>query len=384
MSLACPNCGSSPDPRDLFCVTCGHPVRVQAAQTVGSTATSANGRAQSPGRGTSRISQAAPAYEADQPAYPQRPVRDHRQASPDVPTSTRQSGEARSSWPFTQWSAPMEYSQRNAGFPGRNSAFPGLPDGGTQRQSSAQPAAAQGNGSGQFSSSGVMPDSRGLRRESGAASRGSGLASTLGNLKDILTSVYGIIVVAASILATFGVGAVVGHVTASSPAPAIKPVTAAPTATGAGDASASPQPSSEPSTAGIAYLTAITPIVNNTGGSGLMTGPVQIGTTTYERSVQFSCYSGLSDVVYNVAGFKFLNATVGVPNNAAGAAGNAATIVFLKNGSTTQLGPPISDTLGQQQQVHLNLQGAEQLEIQCSTSSGEMNVALGNATFGPS
>jgi hypothetical protein len=206
----------------------------------------------------------------------------------------------------------------------------------------------------------------------------------LGNIKDILTSVYGIIVVVASILATFGVGAVVGHVTASSPVPAIaviKPVTT----TGTGDVNASPQPSIGPSAAGIAYLSAITPIANNTTGSGLMAGPVQVGTTTYERSVQFTCYSGLSDLVYNVAGFNFLNATVGVPNNAAGAAGNSATIVFLKNGSTTQLGAPITDTLGQQQRVHLNLQGAEQLEIQCSTSSsGEMNVALGNATFGPS
>ncbi len=85
MSLACPNCGSSPDPRDLFCGTCGHPVRVHAAQTAESTAPSANGRAQWSGWGTSRISQAAPADEADQPAYPQRPVRDHRQASRDVP-----------------------------------------------------------------------------------------------------------------------------------------------------------------------------------------------------------------------------------------------------------------------------------------------------------
>ena len=85
MSLACPNCGSSPDPRDLFCGKCGYPVRVHAAQTAESTATSANGRAQWSGWGTSRIGQAAPADEADQPAYPQRPVRDHRQASRDVP-----------------------------------------------------------------------------------------------------------------------------------------------------------------------------------------------------------------------------------------------------------------------------------------------------------
>ncbi len=138
MSLSCPNCGSSPDPRDLFCGKCGHPVRVHAAQTAASTATSADGRAQWPGRGTSRISQAAPADEADQPAYPQRPVRDHRQANRDVPAPPWPSGGARSSWPFTERSAPMEHPQRNAAFPGRNAAFPGLPGGGTPRQSSGQ------------------------------------------------------------------------------------------------------------------------------------------------------------------------------------------------------------------------------------------------------
>ena len=157
MSLSCPNCGSSPDPRDLFCGKCGHPVRVHAAQTAASTATSADGRAQWPGRGTSRISQAAPADEADQPAYPQRPVRDHRQANRDVPAPPWPSGGARSSWPFTERSAPMEHPQRNAAFPGRNAAFPGLPGGGTPRQSSGQPAAAPGTDSGQFSWSGVVP-----------------------------------------------------------------------------------------------------------------------------------------------------------------------------------------------------------------------------------
>lgn len=85
MSLACPNCGSAPDPRDLFCGKCGHPVRVHAAQTAGSTATSANGRAQWPGRETSRLSQATPKDEADQPAHPHQPVRDHGQARRDVP-----------------------------------------------------------------------------------------------------------------------------------------------------------------------------------------------------------------------------------------------------------------------------------------------------------
>lgn len=82
MSLSCPNCGSSPDPRDLYCGTCAHPVRVHATQTIESTATSANGQAERSGWGTSRISQAD---EADRSAYPRRPVRDHRQESRDVP-----------------------------------------------------------------------------------------------------------------------------------------------------------------------------------------------------------------------------------------------------------------------------------------------------------
>jgi hypothetical protein len=51
----------------------------------------------------------------------------------------------------------MEYQQRNAGFPGRNAAFPGLPDGGTQRQSSEQPTAAPETGSRQFSWPDVVP-----------------------------------------------------------------------------------------------------------------------------------------------------------------------------------------------------------------------------------
>jgi len=51
----------------------------------------------------------------------------------------------------------MEYSRSNAGFPGSNSASPGLSDGGTQRQSSEQPTAAPETGSGSFSWSGVVP-----------------------------------------------------------------------------------------------------------------------------------------------------------------------------------------------------------------------------------
>ena len=64
------------------------------------------------------------------------------------------------------------------------------------------------------------------------------------------------------------------------------------------------------------------------------------------------------------------------------------TITFFRDGSS-QLGGPITVTLDHPQSVHLNLQGASQLEIACSgtsvtnDSSVSMDVVLGNATLGP-
>jgi hypothetical protein len=91
-----------------------------------------------------------------------------------------------------------------------------------------------------------------------------------------------------------------------------------------------------------------------------------------------------------VADFKFLDAVIGVPDHANKPVGNTATITFLKNGTTTRLGQPIIDVVGQPQPVQLNLQGAAQLDIACTavahaTGSYEsMDIALGNATIGPS
>jgi hypothetical protein len=83
-----------------------------------------------------------------------------------------------------------------------------------------------------------------------------------------------------------------------------------------------------------------------------------------------------------VAGFKFLDATVGVPDNATNTSGNATTLSFFKNGSTTQLSPPIVPALGQPQKIHLNLQGSVQVEIACTTNANALeDVALGNATL---
>lgn len=85
MSLTCPNCGSSPDQGDVFCGTCGQPVKVRAAQTAESMWSSANGQARWPEWWASRESHASPADEADQRNDPRRAVPGYRQVSRDIP-----------------------------------------------------------------------------------------------------------------------------------------------------------------------------------------------------------------------------------------------------------------------------------------------------------
>jgi hypothetical protein len=140
----------------------------------------------------------------------------------------------------------------------------------------------------------------------------------------------------------------------------------------------------------LADLTALTP-VSQSYIAGLSTGPQQIGATTYEDSVRLTCESVPSgDVVYDVAGYKFLTTVIGIPSDASNAAGNAMTITFYKDGSANQLSSPVTVSLDHPQSVHLNLQGSSQLEVSCSainttTQATEyMDVALGNATIGPS
>jgi hypothetical protein len=142
----------------------------------------------------------------------------------------------------------------------------------------------------------------------------------------------------------------------------------------------------------IADLSALTPVSTNNISSP-STGPEQIGSTTYQDSVRLTCYSGggtnQSNVIYDVAGYKYLNTVIGIPSNASNAAGNAMTITFYKDGSATQLTTPVTVTLDHPQSVHLNLQDSSQLDIACdaintaSQQSAYMDVAFGNATIGP-
>ena len=180
-------------------------------------------------------------------------------------------------------------------------------------------------------------------------------------------------------------------------APASSPATS-PSASPAGSptgSEVSPTPNSIAADGGgsgspVANLASLSEL-NSNDVSNLSNGPEQIGATTYQDSVGFTCYTSgnQANFVYDVAGYKFLTTVLGVPSDSTNATGNAMTITFFKDGST-QLGQPITISLDHPQSVHLNLQGASQLEIACNATNVtshqevDMDAALGNATIGPS
>jgi len=142
-------------------------------------------------------------------------------------------------------------------------------------------------------------------------------------------------------------------------------------------------PAGGPAGSAVANLSALTALQTSGNIGQLSSGPQQIGTVTYPDSVSFSC-DDTGSIIYDVATYKFLTAQIGLPSNAANAAGNTMTITFFGDGST-QLSRPVTVSLDHPQSVHLNLQGSSQLEIECNGSTNNwMDVALGNATIGPS
>ncbi len=151
----------------------------------------------------------------------------------------------------------------------------------------------------------------------------------------------------------------------------------------------SPSPSSIPQLSRIANLSDLKP-VETRGYIGEPTnGPERIGTTTYEYSVRFTCGYGPGDVIYDVAGFNFLNATIGIPNDTKSPPGNTMIMTFLKDSSTVQqLGSPLEVAIGQPRSIHLDLQSATQLDLHCVPDNKidhqkyAMDFVLGNATLG--
>jgi hypothetical protein len=177
-----------------------------------------------------------------------------------------------------------------------------------------------------------------------------------------------------------------GGFTEILPGSPVKTVTLAPSTVAQSEQSTSSNTGS--STSGGKYLYTLTP-VENTTNANIITGPVQMGNSSYPNSVSTLCYSepegSTAELAYDVNGAKFLDTTVGVPNDAADAAGNSITITFFKNGPSDQIGAPVNVSVGQSVPIHLNLQGASQLDISCAainnaTHQGvDLNFALGRA-----
>lgn len=152
----------------------------------------------------------------------------------------------------------------------------------------------------------------------------------------------------------------------------------------------SPSDTSPSPSAGSVVLSTL-PLPPPQGQTGYVSATsVQIGTTTLPNSIRFTCSFpgfGSGSITYNVAGYKSMTSTIGVPNDATNGVGNSAKITFLKDG-TTQLGTPLTIVVGRPQTIHLDLRDATQLQIQCAAkNSGNlgaaMDIALGDATLLP-
>jgi hypothetical protein len=161
---------------------------------------------------------------------------------------------------------------------------------------------------------------------------------------------------------------------------------------GTGPSGSAPASSgSAPATISGTDLSSLTPVQSSVDGF-TTSGPQQIGTTTYSDAIRFSCSAqisgfGYNSLVYTVAGYKTLNATFGIPDNASNAAGNSATIKFYKDGGSTELGQPITSALDSPQRISLPLQGSSQLEISCvaanqtGSNGDDIDIAIGDATL---
>jgi hypothetical protein len=71
-------------------------------------------------------------------------------------------------------------------------------------------------------------------------------------------------------------------------------------------------------------------------------GAARIGKTSYLDSVRFTCYTGVdsaASLVCDVAGFAFMNGTLGVPSNATNAAGDTMNITLLQGRLQRPAGP---------------------------------------------
>ena len=183
------------------------------------------------------------------------------------------------------------------------------------------------------------------------------------------------------------------YTTVTDTATVIVPATASSSVSQAGGAEPLASPVAATSPAAGTDLSALQPV--STGVDHYTAnGAQQVGISTYQDGIRFSCTSGGSDsyyaynsVTYNVAGDKTLTAMIGVPPDATNAAGNSATIDFYKDGTSTKLHLPVTVALDSPQTVQVNLQGTSQLVIGCTAASADgsygddIDVVIGDATL---
>ncbi len=114
--------------------------------------------------------------------------------------------------------------------------------------------------------------------------------------------------------------------------------------------------------------------------------PVQLKGTNYQQAIRFVCQNAVTSLVYKVPEAKYLKVTIGVPDDAKNeTAGVRSTITFYKDESDVALVPPVVADRGNPQAVSVDLQGAAQLKISCSTNTPGTTfsgVALVSPTLG--
>ncbi|SRR6266545_3127844 len=132
------------------------------------------------------------------------------------------------------------------------------------------------------------------------------------------------------------------------------------------------------------FLSELNPAEDKIGGRD--TSGVTISNTPYEHSLSFGCKGARVYQAYSVAGNNYISATVGIADNASNVIRVVADVT-LSDQNGNRLGPPISVSLGQPQQIiRLSLRGAMKLEIACDgrdRSTGQarsgFRVTLGDA-----
>jgi hypothetical protein len=176
-------------------------------------------------------------------------------------------------------------------------------------------------------------------------------------------------------------------VTVPGPGPTVTvPAVAAPSSPPAGSVPAATGTSLPPGAVSLSTLTPLQDVEPGTSGETASPAPQRVGTAKYSDSIRFNCgdQGYQSSLVYEVSGYSTLRLTLGVPNDAADAVGNSATVQFSKDGNS-QLIPQVTAALDHAQAITVPLAGTSQLEISCTAASyagaGGIDIVLGNATL---